>query len=901
MTPFLPGLAFAAPWALGLLVLLPLLWRLLRVTPPAPRRVRFPAIRLLLGLEGRDPQAEATPPWLLILRMLLAACLILAAARPVFDSGAGGGRNDGALLLVVDDGWAAARDWAERRAALDTVMAGAERAARPVVTLTTAPPADGTPVALSRLMPAAEARAALAGLEPKPWATDRPAALAALARLPDGRVGRTIWLSDGLQTEGAADLARALQGLGGGLTLMTGRTGRQLLPPAEDSPPDRLVAGIRQLATALPERLAVRGLDAAGTVLAREDIMLEPGQTEATVAITLPSDLRNRLVRLDIEGERAAAAVVLLDERWRRRKVGLADGGRTGGSPLLDPLHYVERALAPHADLRRGDLTTLLEDSGPDVLILANQSVPAGPVADALAARVSNGRVLIRFAGPRLAEATAGRGDAPDPLLPVPLRDGGRVLGGAMSWTQPMTLAPFPPHGPFLGLAVPADVEIRSQLLAEPGLGLAAHTWASLSDGTPLITGRRHGKGWTVLVHTTANAEWSNLALSGLFVDLLRRLTALAHGAPAGPATGMLAPLEVLDGQGRLVPPAGQAAALTAGAFPRPGPRHPPGLYGGGDTRFAFNLAPTLAPPRPLAPPPGATISGLEKRQGSVDLGPGLLVAALALALADALASLWLRGALPKLAPALLLMLPGQAGAAESFALEAGLSTRLACIRTNEAALDRDCLAGLKGLSAAIARRSTANLAEPMMVDAERDPVLFFPLLYWRLGSRQAPLSAAAMDKLNAYMAKGGLIVLDTGEDGEPGEPAQRRDRLRELTRGLALPPLVPLTAGHVLNRSFYLLKETPGRWDGPPPWVERPGGGGDTDDVSPVIVGGGDWVGAWAVDDHGRPLHAVVPGAERQREMSIRFGVNLVMYALTGNYKADQVHLPAILERLGR
>ena len=48
----------------------------------------------------------------------------------------------------------------------------------------------------------------------------------------------------------------------------------------------------------------------------------------------------------------------------------------------------------------------------------------------------------------------------------------------------------------------------------------------------------------------------------------------------------------------------------------------------------------------------------------------------------------------------------------------------------------------------------------------------------------------------------------------------------------------------------------------------------------------------------------AASPGVARrraQREMACRFGVNLVMYALTGNYKADQVHVPAILERLGR
>ena len=67
------------------------------------------------------------------------------------------------------------------------------------------------------------------------------------------------------------------------------------------------------------------------------------------------------------------------------------------------------------------------------------------------------------------------------------------------------------------------------------------------------------------------------------------------------------------------------------------------------------------------------------------------------------------------------------------------------------------------------------------------------------------------------------------------------------------------------------------------------------------MIVGGNDWAAAWAVDDSNRPLYSVEPGGERQREIAYRFGINLVMYTLTGNYKADQVHAPALIERLGQ
>lgn len=892
---FLPGLAFAAPWALALLAGLPLLWRLLRVTPPRPRKVSFPALSLLLGLDTKRREAEATPFWLLVLRLALAAILILAAAGPSLAPLAPA-RSDGPLLLVIDDGWAAARDWDRRREHLDQLLAAAERAGRPVVTLLTAPPADGGPVALGRLMPAAEARAQAAGLEPRPWPTDRAGALKALDALPLDRTGLVVWLHDGRADPTDAALSRRLQGLGGGLEIVTGKSGRLLLPGVQA---ERLTPVIRRLPTDETEAVAVRALDAKGTVLARGEGRFEPGRASTEVQLDLPTGLRNRLTRLEIEGERSAGSVLLLDESSRRRSVGLA-GGDPASAPLLDRLYYVERALAPHAELKRGEVAELAADPALDVIVLADLPLPPGPNAARLAARVEQGAVLVRFAGPLLVQ-----GAESDPLLPVRLLSGGRTLGGVLSWTTPMRLAPFPEASPFHGLAIPDDVEIRSQVLAEPGLELSSRTWASLADGTPLVTAERRGKGLVVLVHTSANAEWGNLALSGLFVDMLRRTTALSQGrGGVAVPSGKLAPAELLDGLGRLSPAAGIAAPLERDALAAtlPQPRHPPGLYGPAEARTAFNLGPTILPAERFAPPPGATATALGDSQPGLDFRPPLALAALLLALADMTATLALRGLLWRMAAIVLLLGPVTEARAASFALEAGLATRLACVTTRDAALDRLCLAGLRGLSARLAERSTAELAEPMLVDPDRDPVVFFPLLYWRVTPGQSPPSEQAAEKLNAYMAKGGVILFDTGDEGQAGAgpDAAALERLRRLVAGLALPPLAPMGPDHVLTRSFYLLKGVPGRWDGATLWVSQ-GAEAGNDGVSPVVLGGNDWMAAWAVDERGRPLHAVVPGGERQREYAYRFGINLVMYALTGNYKADQVHLPAIMDRLKR
>jgi hypothetical protein len=184
-----------------------------------------------------------------------------------------------------------------------------------------------------------------------------------------------------------------------------------------------------------------------------------------------------------------------------------------------------------------------------------------------------------------------------------------------------------------------------------------------------------------------------------------------------------------------------------------------------------------------------------------------------------------------------------------------------------------------------------------MEVNPETDELIFFPLIYWTVTAEQPPPSQQAVERINRFLATGGTILFDTRDQGAGGGNV---DRLRRLVSGIKIPPLAPLPPDHVLTKSFYLMQDFPGRWAGGQLWAE-PADDRVNDGVATVIMGGNDWAGAWAVDTQGRPMFAVVPGGEAQREQAYRFGVNLVMYALTGNYKSDQVHVPAILERLGQ
>ena len=200
-----------------------------------------------------------------------------------------------------------------------------------------------------------------------------------------------------------------------------------------------------------------------------------------------------------------------------------------------------------------------------------------------------------------------------------------------------------------------------------------------------------------------------------------------------------------------------------------------------------------------------------------------------------------------------------------------------------------------------------------MGVDVEHDEVVFFPFLYWPITADTATPSAAAYDKLNHYLRTGGMILFDTRDADMAGAgPTPEVQALQRIAQGLDIPPLAPLPDDHVLTRSFYLLQDFPGRFNVPGLWVEASAPDAAlldgmpfrklNDGVTPVIIGGNDWASAWAVDAGGVQMFPVGRGyaGEKQREIAFRFGINVIMHVLTGNYKSDQVHVPALLERLG-
>lgn len=897
------------PLALIGLLSLPVFWWLLSALPPEPVRKLFPPLKLLRGLDTEAAVPQSIPLWLKLLRLLMVAFFILAIARPTLNPPSEETPSTSPLLLIMDDGWAAAPSWVQRKQTVQALLSTAALDHRSAALVFTSDGARAdTPIALTDPL---ALRKSLDARIPRGFAPDRTKLAEWLQRsvakgtLPKER--ETVWIASNADNGTATPFIAQLQSASD-VTVMGLDAPAPVLLEGVNTAPGGLSVQLHRLSDKVPWSGSVIARGQDGQIIFRQDAAMPAGEMETSVTVKMPLELRNRVRSIALDGSRSAASVHLLDNRWVRPRVGLlgaVDANRD--QPLLSQRFYLQKALAEVAEVQDLDPNSLPRDL-PPIIVLLDSGLTSPLVQARLIAFVDNGGLLIRFAGPRLAARS-------DNLLPVPLRQGGRLLGSSMGWETPQQLAPFPESSPFYGLDNKIQANVRQQVLAQAGPGLSDHVWASLADGTPLVTSARMEKGRIVLFHVSAAPDASDLPLSGLFVNMLKRLLPLANSSDVRSAQELPTGLELQqqeNGFGQLQAPIGDTGVLTTDAATQPpSAQFPAGIWArDGVSRVRNALDNVTITPLP-ALPGTFHIKGMNEKP-PVPLSPWIFVLLLLLVALDSLAILHLGGKLRwptgKAMAALLagaITLPLVLAAPHARAQEPKspydmlTTTRLAYVMTGDAQTDVMSEAGLRGVTQVLNARTTVEPGPPAAINLERDDLHVVSFLYWPV-TREIKLSDTAIAKLNNYLKDGGMLVLDTQDGGLRAAASGTDPALRSLFTQLDLPLLEPLPPNHVLTRTYYLLQDFPGRYAGGKVWVEADRTGSSLDGVSSIIVGSADWAAAWAVDAQGRPLAGVSNEIDNQRELARRFGVNLVMYALAGNYKADQVHVPALLERLG-
>lgn len=622
---------------------LPGLWWLMQTIPPKPKLIDFPAIRLLFNLSAEDKQSASIPLWQRLLRLGAVSAAVIGLADPQFEAPGALGEGSGPVLIVVDNGWESAKNWNDIQRRIEGVLKTASRQGRSVMILPTAPEFAAERKA-GTLREAREALGDLPSLSPHPWPADHAAALRALAdqKLQGASV---IWFSNGQNDPRVPDFVRKLEGIGN-VSVFKGlaENAAHLLSAR---PGNELGALVHRLAPGPEEAITITASGENGAVLTQAQAHFLQGSLSAEVVFDVPPELRRQIAKLSVPGEDHAGAVLLLDESWRKRSVGLLAG--QGEGSLLQDSYYIKPAVAPFTDLYTGSTAEILKHNL-SVVIMTDEAVLGEDDRRQLEDWVKKGGMLLRFAGPKLAAQPQ------DSLVPLPLIAGENHMGGELSGNTARGLAPFPANSPLAGMKRPESLSVHTRVLPETtpsGLPAGTEIWAEFEDGVPFISARHQGDGWSVLVHSTAGMDWSNLPLAeDFFLEMMKSIITRSKSAGAkAELTKPLPPLNVLDAHGRLGAPTRGNIELTRQALKDGylGPVSPPGFYGESSfAKLAYNLSRAVPEYKALGDlPPSIKQFAVEGKDDASNAKGWLLLLATLMLLADLGARIQQSGMLP--------------------------------------------------------------------------------------------------------------------------------------------------------------------------------------------------------------------------------------------------------------
>ncbi len=912
-------LQFASPWFLAALAGLPILWWLLKLTPPKAKSLNFGGLYFLQKISNEEKTSNKLPLWLLILRLAIIACLILAFSEPFYKKSnfLQTETTGKTVIVLIDNGWASAQNWTSMKNQASTLIKEAGKNDQQIILKALFDEGEAD----IGVTPFENALSNLNQITPQVL----PESLKDYESLKNELESFTrnsnsviFYLNDGLSFETENEFIRDLNN-SATLKIFDNSEEANILSLHRSAYQGALELTVTNKGiqdSAVSQNLLQFNDDSQ--LINSQILAINDDEELNRVTLNAESSILRQTTLTTLESQNHAGAKIWNKSNQVEKTIGLLQGKSKEGSDQLEylsPYFYIEKALAPYHEVIKGELSDVIEKS--NVIILANSTDLKENDVEPLRNWINEGGIFIRFADENLATGMFKE------LSPVNLRITGREFDTAFSWQDPQEIQDYPNNSLFAAYRVPNDIEVKRQILAEPSLDLNDKTLASLEDGTPMITASQEELGWLVLYHIDATPQWSNLPISGHFIEQLNALSQLSTNTVTTNASGdgkrIFRLIQEIGFQGKLnaATQKGLSIELPLANNFEISKETPAGVYENENGQlYNLNFGATASKDIRLSVALPSRLNVMNyTNDKDIEFKPYFLMAGLILLLIDWIYMLSYQGIFRRFTFGALFLLfslsfnPSQTMAADPVPYTDGIY--LAYIKSGDPNIDRLAEAGLTGLMSETIKRTSADLKGVVGINLESDPLYPYPLIYWPLknsGVNTNYLSNKTSAKLSHYFANGGLLFIDTRDQYlfssnsddliELNYQNNASNRLQTLFNNIDIPPMKKMAKDHVLARSFYLLENYPGLYKNGGLWIAEQSKT-INDGVSPLIVGSNDWISAWAVDQNNQPMINVPVGGNYQREISYRFGINLILYALTGNYKEDQIHIPFILERL--
>ena len=899
MSSFINIIGFSNIYALFGLLLIPIIWIIVKSFPPVPKSYNFSSFFLLDKIEHDAPKNEKTPLWLVIFRIFFFILIVLFFSKPFIKNNSSvTDEKYEKYLIIADTGWSMAKDWHKFKELIQEISQEAEKNKKEILffhsNLNTYKDLKifDTSFALSNY---------LENLYPQPLQFTKGSLDKLMQDESIFKKSKVFIVSSKFDFQNFNTYYKKFN-------LINNYSNNYYFINPLDTvliinnikvTQDEIICEVLRLGkNNFKQNFFLNVETINNEIIYRNKHSIKENENNKIINLSFPTEVFNQIKSIKIVGQNHAGAKYYFDDFSKRKNIAiLNDNEFYKESPLLSPVYYLKKSLDSKHNIKVGKIDNIIKQEFSTIIIPETGKI-LNEHNKQLNDWLLKGGNLIRFSGNSLVQEKSNFLPSQDTYSRI------RNIEGQLTINNKLFISNFEKDSIFAGLQIPQDIIINKQLIFDT-YSKQVNVLAKLNDNTPLVSMKKFGEGKIILFHIGANNDWSNLPISSLFPDMLNRVLLFSKNDNSSNLKNLNLNKEI-DGFGNLVLP---KKIVTLDSFDKletvkPSYNTPPGQYENNQISIALNLSTNIN--QHQSEKIYTSMLSDYSFVSTKDLSSSILKIILTMFILDILLSIMIKNNLNfsrifanrnNLLVIVLFFITfiklDNISASDTF---------LAYVKIKNSQINNISENGLETIRNLLITRTSINPKGVIGLDIKSDNIYSYPFIYWPLTKNLLSIKKPEIIKIKNYLDNGGIFFFDIiGFSRKNLNLKEKKfQEIRKFLNEIEANELSIIPKGHTLTKSFYLLNKFPGKWDNKILFVEN-SNLQYKDGVSSIILGFNNWSKAWAVDDNNLPLFPVVPGGERQRELSYRFGINIAMYALTGNYKSDQIHSKSILKRLSK
>ena len=887
---------FTYPLVLFAFLLLPFIWKFLKTVPPSPKLKKFPGIVFLAKYKSMDHKPEKNSNLIIFLRLFLISTIILGFSQPQIIKS-----NDDIVsnLIIIDNSKFSSIAWRSTINKITELILENNNEQNNFSIITSTELAKNDLFYLHEKN-ASETLESISNLKPLSW---NPNYLLLKEKINNfkKKFDNIYWFTEPIDFKHKKNLFENLNQN----NIKVFNIDKEKIPPIikfkkqqndtfnfEIFHPLKIFNEVTIDCYSLDGKLLFKNSFSTDLIKKQDFYVSE-------VKLEVPLNLKNKIDYFKFNNINSSSTKIFLSETQKKKTVGIVETNQNFQNLNLDSGNYfVKKALKTNFKVKKQDLKEIL-DKEIKLLFIDDQSINYDESNERLEKWISEGGTLVKFGGENFIKNI--KSQSHQKLRSAFSLTGKKIsVKGNLSLKQSLKLSEISNESPLFGLKVPNEIEIKEYIESSPlNFTRNINVWLRLENGTPLISSVSQSKGQIIFFHIPCNTDWSNLTLSYFFVDILQKIVDQSKGIKLK-GERALKPFKNLDALGELIDPSPQSLNIpniNKLKTLKINYNYPPGLYkdiygiyalnSENSSQFEFKLLNF-----------DDNVSFYQKyNEKNINLKDTLFILSIFLFITDTIITLFLRQLVNfKQLNFFFFCLSAFLSyelVAEKIKISEISENKIGYILNGNPEIDKVSYNGLKTLSGIITQKTAAIFTDPKSIDLKNDKLFSFPLIYWVTDTRVRALPK----KIKQYINDGGLLLIDCKLNEDEIIIDKCLERFETLLESNFPGKLEMLDKSHAIAKSFYLLQDFPGRRNEPVFFLKS--NSIKFDNASSVIFGINDWAGAWAKKNKEDFLLPILENNSNQRKSSFRFGLNLLIYSLTGNYKTDQVHVPEILKRM--